>query len=79
MGRSGLRELDEGIQAYNALIASLRWFETYVPKNLVKKLMAQGDSATVLEDRITTVLFTDIVDFTAIAEHQTSFGNGGIP
>jgi adenylate cyclase len=72
LGGSGLRELDEGIQAYNALIASLRWFETYVPKNLVKKLMAQGDSAAVLEERLTTVLFTDIADFTAIAEQLSA-------
>jgi adenylate cyclase len=72
LGRSGLRELDEGIQAYNALIASLRWFETYVPRNLVKKLMAQGDSAAVLEERITTVLFTDIEGFTAVAERLST-------
>ena len=38
-----LRELDEAIRAYNALIATLHWFETYVPRRLVKQLMAQGD------------------------------------
>jgi adenylate cyclase len=72
LGRSGLRELDEAIRSYNALIASLRWFETYVPRNLVKRLMAHGDSAAVLEERITTVLFTDIVGFTTMAERLTA-------
>lgn len=72
LGSSGLRELDEGIQAYNALIASLRWFETYVPKNLVKKLMAQSDDAAVLEERVITVLFTDIAGFTTMAEQLSA-------
>jgi class 3 adenylate cyclase len=70
--RSGLRELDEAIRAYNALIATLRWFETYVPRNLVKRLMAQGDRAAALEERVVTVLFTDIADFTSLAERLTA-------
>ena len=69
LGHSGLREIDEAIQSYNALLATLRWFETYVPQNLVKKLMAHGDRAVVLDERTTTVLFTDITGFTSLAEH----------
>ncbi|KQW77835.1 adenylate/guanylate cyclase domain-containing protein [Ensifer sp. Root127] len=65
---SHLRELDEAIRAYNALIATLHWFETYVPRRLVKQLMAQGEQATALVEREVTVLFTDIVDFTSLAE-----------
>jgi adenylate cyclase len=65
---SRLRELDEAIRAYNALIASLHWFETYVPRRLVRRLMAQGEKATALEEREVTVLFTDIADFTSLAE-----------
>jgi adenylate cyclase len=68
LGRSRLRELDEAIRAYNALIASLHWFETSVPRRLVRQLMAQGETATALEEREVTVLFTDIVDFTSLAE-----------
>jgi adenylate cyclase len=66
---SRFRELDEAIKAYNALTASLHWFETYVPRRLVKRLMAQGEQATALVEREITVLFTDIVGFTKLAEH----------
>lgn len=69
---SRFRELDEAIRAYNALIASLHWFETYVPRNLVKRLMAQGETVTVLEERELTVLFTDVVDFTGLAERLSA-------
>jgi adenylate cyclase len=70
--RAGLRELDEAIQAYNALIASLRWFETYVPRNLVKRLMDQGDRAAALQEREVTVMFTDIAGFATLAERLSA-------
>nr|WP_048655327.1 adenylate/guanylate cyclase domain-containing protein [Sinorhizobium fredii] len=69
---SHLRELDEAIRAYNALIATLHWFETYVPRRLVKQLMAQGEQASALVEREVTVLFTDIVDFTSFAERLSA-------
>lgn len=69
---SRLRELDEAIHAYNALIATLHWFETYIPRRLVKQLMVQGESATALVERDVTVLFTDIVDFTSLAERLSA-------
>jgi class 3 adenylate cyclase len=69
---SRFRELDEAIRAYNALIASLHWFETYVPRKLVRRLMAQGERAALLEEREVTVLFTDIVDFTGLAERLSA-------
>lgn len=69
---SRFRELDEAIRAYNTLIASLHWFEIYVPRNLVRRLMTQGERGTALEQRDVTVLFTDIVDFTSLAEQLSA-------
>jgi adenylate cyclase len=68
LGRSRLRELDDAIRAYNALVATLHWFETYVPRNLVRRLMALGDKELAPEERTATVLFTDIAGFTSLAE-----------
>jgi class 3 adenylate cyclase len=65
---SRFREIDQATTAYNSLLSALRWFETYVPRSLVLRLMAQGDEAAALEQRAVTVLFTDIAGFTPLAE-----------
>ncbi|WP_343074110.1 adenylate/guanylate cyclase domain-containing protein [Microvirga zambiensis] len=72
LGRSRLREVDEAIGAYNALLVTLHWFERYVPQNLVKRLMAQADEKLAPEERVVTVLFTDVVGFTGLAERLTA-------
>jgi len=74
LGRSRLREVDEAIGAYNALLATLHWFERYVPRNLVQRLMAQEDRDLTPEERVVTVLFTDVVGFTGLAERLTAPG-----
>jgi adenylate cyclase len=66
--RYRLREVDEAGQAYNSLIQAMRWFENYVPKKLVYRLMAQGDAAANLQEREMTILFTDIVGFSSLSE-----------
>ncbi|MAZ03583.1 MAG: hypothetical protein CMN56_10630 [Sneathiella sp.] len=64
--RSRFTEVNEANDAYNAMLRGLTWFETYVPKSLVRKLMESGEANS--EERIVTVMFTDITGFTPQAE-----------
>ena len=67
--RGPFRELNQAADAYNAMVGGLRAFQTYVPRPLVKRLMAEGAPAAIVsEEREVTVLFTDITGFTAFAE-----------
>lgn len=71
--RSRLRELDEAAAAFNAMVAGLRWFENYVPRTLVRRLLADPAATDVAStEREVTVMFTDIVNFTGIAQHMTA-------
>ena len=71
LGPTYLREINRAADAYNAMLNALRWFEIYLPKQLVTRLMRQGASAVPSEEREVTVLFTDIVGFTTIASQLT--------
>ncbi len=62
---SRFRELDVASRAFNTMVSGLRWFETYVPRSLVLRLM-RSDERVQSEERQVTVLFTDIVGFTGI-------------
>lgn len=52
------------------MVASLRWFALYVPRNVVRRLMLGRDVATA-EERELTILFTDIAGFTTTSETMT--------
>lgn len=69
--RSPLRELDSAALAFNSMITGLRWFATYVPRSLVLMLMRRGDGELVSDERALTVLFTDMIGFSAIAQRLT--------
>ncbi|GAB2178031.1 adenylate/guanylate cyclase domain-containing protein [Dongia sp. agr-C8] len=64
---SWLREFDVAAEAYNGMRSGLTWLSTYVPRTLVPALM-EPDSAEsfTAKEREVTVLFTDIIGFTAI-------------
>ena len=66
---SRLRELDEAVDAFNRMTTGLRWFETYVPQQLVRRLMAR-ETPVESENRAITVMFTDIVGFSTLSEHM---------
>ncbi|MEQ8654356.1 MAG: adenylate/guanylate cyclase domain-containing protein [Kiloniellales bacterium] len=63
---SRFRELDVAAGAFNAMVAGLRCFETYVPRSLVLRMVRSGGDSVQSEERAVTVLFTDIVGFTGI-------------
>lgn len=70
---SAFRELNDQAAAFNAMLRGLRWFEVYVPRALVERLLrldAAGSLASV--ERDVTVMFTDIASFTAFCEGRAA-------
>lgn len=70
--RSVFVELDAQARSFNAMLGALRKFETYVPRSLVRRLIARGETAIASEERDLTVLFTDMVGFTSTTESMTA-------
>jgi adenylate cyclase len=69
---SMLAELDRAARAFNSMRTGLSWFNTYVPRSLVKRLMRMGDAVELAPvERELTVIFTDIVGFSAISQRLT--------
>jgi adenylate cyclase len=67
--RSRVLEFDDQAAAFNAMLTGLRAFSAYVPRSLVAKLVRSGDvDARLPREALVTVMFTDIVGFTTIAE-----------
>jgi adenylate cyclase len=69
---SFLTELSNAATAFNTMIGALRWFETYVPKSLVLRLMQHPEDAARSTEREITILFTDISGFSTLAEGMTA-------
>lgn len=71
LDRTRLRELDDAAQAINAANAALHWFGNYVPRKLVNRLVREGEEAiSASKQRDVTVMFTDLVGFTAMSERM---------
>ena len=69
LARSRFREIDVAAGAYNRMRAGLGWFSTYVPQSLVPHLMRPSSSEILASREVdVTVLFTDIVGFSGIAQ-----------
>ncbi len=66
---SRFREIDIAANAYNSMRNGLGWFSTYVPQTLVPHLMSPSGSELLASREVeVTVLFTDIVGFSGIAQ-----------
>lgn len=69
--QSPFREIDSAARAFDRMTTTLRWVETYLPRRLVRQLMRRAEGVG-SEEREVTVLFTDIIGFTALSEHRTA-------
>jgi adenylate cyclase len=58
--RGPVREINQAAEAVERMAAGLTWFETYLPKTLVRRLMATGAGTSLTETREVTVMFTDL-------------------
>ena len=66
---SVFRELNDQSVSFNAMLRGLRWFELYVPRAIVDRLIKRGDFRETLSDtRDITVLFTDMVGFSTASQ-----------
>ena len=66
---SRVRELDQQSATMNRMVEALKWFQAYVPKPLVRRLVQDGGIDTALSDRRRlTVMFTDIAGYSTISE-----------
>ncbi len=70
---SVFRELNDQSASFNAMLGALRWFELYVPKKIVARLIKSGDVHEMTSDaRNITVMFTDIVQFSAMSQGMSA-------
>lgn len=71
--RSRVKEVDQVALAFNAMVIGLKAMNTYVPRSLFRKLMRLGiDRAAKAREAELTMLFSDIVGFTAVSEHMSA-------
>ncbi len=69
---SRITEFAEAADAFNQMTAGLRWFETYVPKSLVLRLMSHAREVTRSQERTLTVMFTDIRGFSTLSQRLSA-------
>ena len=66
---SHVAELNLQADAFNRMLDGLRWFETYLPRTLVRQLLKTRDPNLVAPREVeSTVMFADIQGFTAASE-----------
>ena len=69
---SRISELDSQSRAFNQMLDGLKWFEAYVPRKLVGRLIKeQTRNAVESRQENLTVMFTDLAGFTKMSEKLT--------
>ena len=70
---SVFRELDQQAKSFNAMLRALRWFELYIPRKVVERLVKRGEmDDTISSAREITVMFTDIAGFSSVSENLSA-------
>ena len=70
---SVFRELDQQSKSFNAMLRALRWFELYIPRKVVERLVKRGEiDDTISSAREITVMFTDIAGFSSVSENLSA-------
>ena len=70
---SAFRELDQQARSFNAMLHALRWFELYIPRKVVERLVKRGEIGdSISSAREITVMFTDIAGFSTVSEHLSA-------
>ena len=68
---SVIRELADARLAFERMRIALTWFSVYMPRSLVQRLVTENEEGAIAStEREITVMFTDLVGFTAIAERK---------
>ncbi len=62
-----IREVNLATTAFERTAAGLRLFETYVPRNLVRRLVAAGSKQPLSETRELTIMFTDLEGYSSFS------------
>lgn len=77
--RSRVAEIDQVALAFNSMVEGLKAMNTYVPRSLFIKLMRLGGGkAAEAREAQLTILFSDIVGFTALSEHLSAEETAGL-
>jgi len=68
--RGRIAELNRAFDAFERMAGALGWFATYLPRSLVRRLMAAGPTSMAGERRVLTVMFTDLENYTGFSRDR---------
>ena len=70
---SMFQELNDAADSFNTMLEGLRWFERYVPRTLVQRLIRLHQGQAVESAyREVAVLFTDLVNYSTLSERMSA-------